>query len=64
MPSLGKVQCPECKEAKGKHGSFAKDRPEQHKVPIPLRQLNTDFYGPIKPVSIRNMNIFLIFLCD
>ena len=59
-----KVDCPDCNIAKGGKKSPADVRPEEHSLGGPLRQLNTDFWGPVTPESIRRAKYFIVFVDD
>ena len=59
-----KIKCQECDLAKGSKTSFRKERPDRHKRDTPLYQLNTDYYGPMTPESIRGCTMFMVFICD
>ena len=64
VPSLQKINCPDCMITKGGTQGYNAERVEEQKIPIPLKRLNTDFYGPIRPMSIRGMKMILVFICD
>jgi hypothetical protein len=59
-----KVICPDCDLGKGAKKSFEKQRDPKYRIAEPMQQLNADFYGPVKPESIRNHAHLLVFLCD
>ena len=57
-----KVQCPECDACKGERRPHPKVRTAV--VKVPLRKLNFDFSGSIRPHSVRGHSIFLLVICD
>ena len=70
---LGEFACPDCCLGKGEKVSPAKVRPMgsgfgtgfgECSDLVPLRQLDADFYGPIRPKSVRKCAMSLVFICD
>ena len=62
QPSL-RVQCPDCMIAKGGKTGAAELRGPSYCNPVPLQQLNMDFYGPLEN-SIRGFRVLLVVICD
>ena len=58
------VECPERMEAKGQTKNVRRYREPEHETPIPLEQLNADFWGPINPTSIRGNKLLFVMVCD
>ena len=61
---LPKVKCPDCDVSKGSKAGADKVRDEKYEEAEPLRQLNTDFYGPLPVESVRGAKLILVFICD
>ena len=57
------VRCLDCLENKGKRGGAAKVRAEKYER-NPLVLFSADFFGKVKPTSIRGNCWVLAFICD
>ncbi|CAD7943975.1 unnamed protein product [Amoebophrya sp. A120] len=59
--------CPECALTKGRKKGSKNERTTTLAAQgstAPLRQINTDFYGPMPLESIRRCKLFQVFICD
>ena len=62
-PETKGFKCPECLTAKARRGSHEKVRRPIYTAGVPLRDLATDFWGPVTP-SIRRFTGVQVFVCD
>ena len=63
-PGFHRTKCPDCNVAMGRRGSHAKIRPLRYKVEKPLELIAGDYFGPIKPESIRRRTVVFIAIDD
>ena len=64
VPGNAVENCPECLVSKGKRGRVKRVRGPIYKVVEPFEQINADFWGPIKPISMREMKYLFVMICD
>ena len=56
--------CPCCQIGKKRAGSHRKQRPKKYWPKEPLERLALDYWGSVKPQSMRSCRLLAVFVCD